>query len=123
MIRPSASTTTRCAMRWMSALWVISAVAVPSSRLTSSSASSTCDAGLAVERAGGFVAEQHLGPLGDGAGDGDALLLAARKLGREMVHPVRQADALQRLFGGIGFCAISVTRATFSRAVRLGTRL
>lgn len=43
------------------------------------------DAGLAVKRARGLVSEQDLGPLGDGAGDRDALLLASRKLGGEMV--------------------------------------
>ena len=32
---------------------------------------------LAVERAGGLVREQQLGRLGEGAGDGDPLLLAA----------------------------------------------
>ena len=43
-------------------------------------------AGLVVERAGGLVAQQQLGVLGDGAGDGHALLLAARKLRREVRH-------------------------------------
>ena len=38
------------------------------------------DAGLHVERACRLVAEQHLGPLRDGAGDGHALLLAAGHL-------------------------------------------
>src|SRR5690606_27821675 len=37
-------------------------------------------AGLGVERARRLVAEQDLRSLGDGAGDRDALLLAARKL-------------------------------------------
>ena len=41
-----------------------------------------------VERARGFVAEEKAGILGDGAGDGDALLLAAGELGGEVVHPV-----------------------------------
>ena len=36
-------------------------------------------AGLVVERAGRLVAQQGVGTLDDGAGDGDALLLAARK--------------------------------------------
>ena len=81
------------------------------------------DAGLHVERAGRLVAEEHLGPLGDGAGDGDALLLAAGKLRREMIHAGRQADQLQGLLGRMRIGAISVMRATFSRAVRLGIRL
>jgi hypothetical protein len=55
--------------------------------------------GLRIERARGLVAEQDLGPLGDGPRDRDALLLAARKLCREMVEPVGEAHHLQRLGG------------------------
>jgi hypothetical protein len=54
-------------------------------------------AGLVVERPGRLVAEQHLGPLDDGAGDGDALLLAAGELRRKVVAPRRQADPVDRL--------------------------
>ncbi len=54
----------------------------------------------AVERSGWLVAEQHFRPLGDGAGHGDALLLAAGKLGREMIEPIRKPDELQRRLGG-----------------------
>ena len=57
------------------------------------------DAGGDVERAGGLVAEQHVRPLGDGAGDGHALLLAAGELRREVVHAVAEADQRQRLLG------------------------
>ena len=38
------------------------------------------DAGFGVERARRFVGEQQFGLVGQAAGDGDALLLAARKL-------------------------------------------
>jgi hypothetical protein len=57
------------------------------------------DAGLAVERAGRLVAQQHPGFLGDRSRNGDALLLAAGKLGRKMVQPAFQADQRQRLRG------------------------
>ena len=46
------------------------------------------DRALAVEIAGRLVGEQHVGLGDDRAGDGDALLLAARQLGRGMVPPV-----------------------------------
>ena len=81
-------------------------------------------AGDVVERAGRLVAQQHVGPLGDGAGDGDALLLAAGQLRREVVEAVGRARrASSASSGAIGSSAISVTSATFSRAVRLGIRL
>ena len=54
------------------------------------------DAGRAVERAGRLVAEQHFGLLGDGAGDGDPLLLPARKLGRIMRGALCQPDQFER---------------------------
>lgn len=44
-----------------------------------------------VERAGWRVAQQDVGALDDGAGNGDALLLAARQLGRKMVTARSQA--------------------------------
>ena len=46
---------------------------------------------LAVERGGGLVGEQQLRVLGQGAGDGDALLLAAGQLGRALVQARLQA--------------------------------
>ena len=51
---------------------------------------------LAVEIAGRLVGEQHVGVGDDRAGDGDALLLAAGKLGRRMVPPVLEADLVER---------------------------
>ena len=50
------------------------------------------DAGRDVERAGRLVAEQHVRPLGDGAGDRHALLLAARELRGKVVEPMVEAD-------------------------------
>ena len=88
---------TRWAIFRIAAAWVMIAVVVPRSRLISVEHFKDLDAGLRVERAGGFVAEQHVGALGDGPRDGDALLFAARDLGGEVVHPVGEADAGQRL--------------------------
>ena len=52
--------------------------------------------GLAVEVAGGLVADQQ-GRVGDdGAGDGDALLLAAGELGRFVLLAVGEAHQRQR---------------------------
>ena len=46
--------------------------------------------GLRVEGAGGLVGEQHLGVAGQGAGDADALLLAAGELARGRPWPCRR---------------------------------
>ncbi len=56
-------------------------------------------AGARIERAGGFVAQQHGRALGNGARDRHPLLLAARELGRKMVLALTQPDPLQRLRG------------------------
>ncbi len=55
-----------------------------------------------VQRAGGLVAQQHRRLLGNGAGDGHALLLAARELRRKVIAPRQQAHAIQRLIHGHG---------------------
>ena len=52
--------------------------------------------GLIVQRAGGLVAEQELRIFCEGACNGDALLLAAGELGREVVQPFAEAHAFQR---------------------------
>lgn len=57
------------------------------------------DARFGIEGAGGFVAEQDGGTFGDGAGDGDPLLLAAGELGREVVAAVGEADEVKGFFG------------------------
>jgi len=57
------------------------------------------EAGAGVEVAGGFVAEQELGPADQGAGDGDALLLAAGELVGSVVLALGQADLGQGLAG------------------------
>ena len=47
-----------------------------------------------VEIAGRLVSEEHARAIGECAGDGDALLLAARKFRRAMVTPLAKPDAL-----------------------------
>ena len=78
----------------MAALCVMTAVVVPSSRLTRSITSSTTTPVCDVERPGRLVAQQHVGPLGDRPRDRHALLLAAGQLRREVVQPLAQADQL-----------------------------
>ena len=52
-----------------------------------------------VQRRGGLVEEHDLGFHGEGAGDGDALLLPAGELAGVLVGLLRDADALQQLHG------------------------
>ena len=80
--------------------------------------------GLVVESAGRLVAEENIGALGDRARDRDALLLAARQLGRESGRVAcASPTSASASAGSIGSGEMSVTSATFSRAVRLGIRL
>ena len=51
---------------------------------------------LTIQISGRFVRENQSGRTGDGACDRNALLLAARHLGRVMCAPVRQAHKLER---------------------------
>jgi hypothetical protein len=51
--------------------------------------------GLGVELAGGLVGEQELGAGGEGAGDGDALLLAAGELARALFRVAGEADDVE----------------------------
>ena len=54
-------------------------------------------ADLGVERAERFVEQEDLGPVCERAGDRDALLLAARELGRQAVVHALERDELQEL--------------------------
>ena len=54
-------------------------------------------AGIVVQGAGWLVAQQQLGILGQGPGDGHPLLLTAGELCREVAHPVRQPHGAQHL--------------------------
>ncbi len=96
-MRPSARCITRSAIPAIATLWVMTTVVVPSSRVDPGDDLEHDLAGRIVERAGRLVAEQHVGTLGDRAGDRDALLLAAGELRREVVEALRQADAIERL--------------------------
>jgi hypothetical protein len=57
--------------------------------------------GLTVERGGRFIGEDQLGSGGEGAGDGDALLLSPRKAAGEVVEPVAEAHALEQVGGAV----------------------
>ena len=57
--------------------------------------------GLRVEIAGRLVGEQDARAVGDGAGDRDALLLAARKLGRAMALARPKAEIAQELAAAV----------------------
>src|SRR5574343_1230283 len=56
-------------------------------------------AGLRIERAGRFVGQDHRRSVDQGAGDGDALLLAAGQFARTMPHAAGQTDRGQRRLG------------------------
>ena len=82
----------------------------------------------AVEVAGRLVAEQELRIGDDRAGDGDALLLAARHFTRIVLGPVGEADDLS----AVSTCSARSLRAslvsssgssTFCAAVSIGIRL
>ncbi len=55
--------------------------------------------GAFVEVAGGFVGEEQPGGIGEGAGQGDALLLAAGELGGIMVVALAEAHAFEQVEG------------------------
>src|ERR1043166_4691326 len=52
--------------------------------------------GTWVEVAGGLIGEQDARRVGDGAGDRDALLLAAREFRRPVIEPVLEAEVVQQ---------------------------
>src|SRR6185295_16110320 len=56
-------------------------------------------AGATVQISGRLVREDERRPVHERAGDRDALPLAARELVRTMVHPVGEADVVERLDG------------------------
>ena len=55
------------------------------------------DGGLRVEVSGGLVGDQDLGPVDEGPGDGDALLLAAGEFLVESAFFPAEADQFQGL--------------------------
>ena len=56
-------------------------------------------AGLRIERTRRLVAEKHLRTLGNGTGDGDALLLTAGELRRKMAQTPFKPDERERILG------------------------
>ena len=58
--------------------------------------------GSGIEIAGRLVGEQKAWCVDERAGDGNALLLAARKLARRVALPIAEADELQRLTRPLG---------------------
>ena len=52
---------------------------------------------LAVERGGGFIGEDEAGLIGQGAGDGDALLFAAGERFGEIVGARADAEVVEQL--------------------------
>src|SRR3990172_5473843 len=122
-ICPLLRCTTRSAMPAMSALCVIIAVVVPSSRFTLSNASSTTTP----------VAESRA-PVGSSQRRTEGFLDIARAIAIRCCSPPESCEGkwlslsakptIESASSGlIGLLAISVTTATFSRAVRLGIRL
>ena len=83
-------------------------------------------AGRNIEISGRLVGEKQLRSRGDCASDGDALLLAARKLLRIMVEPVTQADRLEfclrAIAGVIGTGQFERAWRRFPVAVIVGNR-
>ena len=51
------------------------------------------DAGFGVEISGGFVGQNNRGVVDQGAGDGDALFLAAGELVGAVAHALAEPDA------------------------------
>ena len=66
-------------------------------RCSSRSSSITASPFVGVEVTRRLVGEEDERIAGDGAGDGDALLLTAGELRGIVLHAVRHADALERL--------------------------
>ncbi|EFE49226.1 hypothetical protein NEIELOOT_01974 [Neisseria elongata subsp. glycolytica ATCC 29315] len=69
------------------------------SRASSSTTSNTSRTISGVEGGGDFVEQDDFGIQAQGAHDGDALLLSARKFARVGVFPLQQADAGQQFVG------------------------
>lgn len=63
---------------------------------------------LVVEVTGGLVAQEHFGAVKEGPGDGDALLLAARKASGQLVGALFEAKGVQE-FEAAGFDLGEVT--------------
>ena len=107
------SRSTRPSRRWIwrpasaatAGSWVTSTRVVPSRAPQLGQQLQDPAAGGAVEVAGGLVGEQDRRPGGEGAGEGDPLLLAPRELARIVMAALRQPHGGQQLVGaseGVG---------------------
>ena len=88
-MRPPLRRRIRVAIPAIAELCVMTTVVVPSSALTLAMAARTSRPVSASSAPGRLVAQQNVGALDDGAGDRDALLLAARKLRWEVIETLR----------------------------------
>ena len=125
--RPSARKTTSSAWAAATGSWVTMTTVRSVSRTARPSRPQHLLAGAGVEVAGGLVGEDDVGPAGEGAGHGDALLLAAGELARPVVQPVAQADDVDE---GVDPLPVGPRRppgpcgsVMFSATVSVGTRL
>ena len=81
-----------------------------------------------VEIAGGLVGEDQSGPVGERAGDGDALLLAAGELARPVGQAFGEAERAEQGFGALAWPRPRVAprtswgMITFSAALKSGSR-
>jgi hypothetical protein len=80
----------------MSGSWVTISTVMPLVAVEIGEQLHDLDRAFGIEIAGRLVGEQHIGIGDDRAGDRDALLLAARKLGRRMVPPLLEPDLVER---------------------------
>ena len=94
---PSSSSITRSATSSITGSWVATTAVTPSARTTVRISSMIRRPGLGVQLARGLVREQQPRPVGEGAGDRDPLLLAARQLVRAVLRPRLEPDELEQL--------------------------
>ena len=92
--------TTRCAYSAMSGSWVTSTMVLPLA-VESVERGHDLDAGLGVEIAGRLVGQDDGRAVDEGAGDGDALALAAGEFVGLVVHARLEADVGERLLGAL----------------------
>ena len=90
---------TRSAMERTFGSWVTMTRARFSLFARSRNSSRTWPAGVRVEVRGRLVGEEEGRRAGEGAGDGDPLLLPAREVAREERLPVGEADGVEDALG------------------------
>ena len=122
-LRPSRRTMRRPASRAQQrGSCVTSTSVVPSRWLSAISSSRTCWPFCAVEVAGGLVGQKNGRPDHEGAGQRDALLLAAGELDGIMIAAVGQTDAFEQLAGALAACRNRYRRSVHTAAARFPRR-